>query len=323
VGTLTAISRAPVTLVPIADITIGVRRRKRIKALSGLAESVKARGLLHPILLRNGNELVAGHRRLEACRALGWKEIPARHVDTLSDEDFRLIELEENTERLDLDSFEQSRQRLAEIRQAEAKAKDEALVSGPSGARKSTTGGRPKGCTPGSGRDVAERTGISRGERHRVEQHVVLAEKFPVFQRPEWRKHQVLRAGEALANVPVKEQSRVAHLIDQDALPPADAIAIIENVGTMPVEERQRVLKAAASDDQHERERALVYAAKTPPQPDPRLAMLDHAHDSLKRAAAFKRDDWQPTMRTLAETVAAAIRAMEQDYRKAREAAWQ
>ena len=314
-GSLTTISRAPVALVAIADIKVGVRRRKKLKGIGSLAESIKLRGLLHPIVLRNG-ELVAGHRRLEACRSLGWKEIPARTVDALTDEDFRQIELEENTERLDLDSYEQSRQRLAEIREAEARAKAEFRTD----SARNPKGGRPR--EAGSKRDVAARTGVAPSTRREIEQHVDLAERFPVFQRPEWRKHQVLRAGEALAEVPVKDQARVAHLIDQEALPPADAIAIIENVGTMPAEERQRVLKAAASDDKHEREKALAHAAKVPPMPDPRVEMLHQAHDILKRAAGFKRDAWQEAIRTLAESVGRAVRGMEQDYRKEREEAW-
>jgi ParB/RepB/Spo0J family partition protein len=244
-----AATQAPIIMVPIADIIIGVRRRgtRSVKTgLARLAESIQRRGLLHPILLRNGNELVAGHRRLEACRALGWPVIPARHADILSDEDFRAIELEENTERLDLDSFEQSRQRLAEIRQDEAKAKADTTAEELRGDSPHKSRGRPK--SQGSQRSVAERTGISTHERQRVEQHVTLAETFPVFQRSGWRKHQVLRAGEALAAVPVKDQARVAHLIDQDALPPAEAIAIIKNIGTMPADERGRVLMAERAD---------------------------------------------------------------------------
>jgi hypothetical protein len=44
----------------------------------------------------------------------------------MSDEELRDIEVEENTERLDLGSYDRSKQRLAEIRQAEADAKREA-----------------------------------------------------------------------------------------------------------------------------------------------------------------------------------------------------
>jgi N6-adenosine-specific RNA methylase IME4 len=38
-------------------------------------------GLLHPIVLTPSLKLIAGHRRLEAARKLGWKEIPAHIID--------------------------------------------------------------------------------------------------------------------------------------------------------------------------------------------------------------------------------------------------
>lgn len=49
-------------------------------AVQGLAESIRASGLLQPIMVkptRDGYELVFGLHRLEACRRLGWKRIPA------------------------------------------------------------------------------------------------------------------------------------------------------------------------------------------------------------------------------------------------------
>ena len=42
--------------------------------------------------------------------------------------------------------------------------------------------GRPT--EPGSRRDVAAKTGITRSEQTRIEQHVTLAEQHPAFQRP-------------------------------------------------------------------------------------------------------------------------------------------
>jgi hypothetical protein len=43
-----------------------------------------------------------------------------------SDEELRALELDENTERVDLDDYEASKQKLAEMHQAEAEAKREA-----------------------------------------------------------------------------------------------------------------------------------------------------------------------------------------------------
>ena len=88
-----AISLAEVVAVPINSIVIGARRREKLGRLQALAKSIATRdGLIHPILLR-GETLVAGHRRLEACRSLNWKTIPARQVDRMSDDELRASKL--------------------------------------------------------------------------------------------------------------------------------------------------------------------------------------------------------------------------------------
>lgn len=117
------ISDAAVRLVGIADISIGKRRRQKLGRLTSLTKSIQLHGLIHPIILRNGNELVSGQRRLEACKQLGWKTIPARSVELLSDQELRPIEYDENNQRLTFADFEASSARLAQIRQAEAELK--------------------------------------------------------------------------------------------------------------------------------------------------------------------------------------------------------
>jgi hypothetical protein len=97
--------------------------------------------------------------------------------------------LEENTERLDLASYELSRQRLGEIRQAEADAKREVSEK----FSETPRGGRPpKGEV--SRDKVREKTGIAPAAQRSIEKHVTVAEQFPVFQRPDWKQYQVLEA---------------------------------------------------------------------------------------------------------------------------------
>lgn len=135
--------------VPIEAIVVGERRRKKMGNLASLAKSIEARGLLHPIIIRNGNKLVAGERRLEACKRLGWKKIPARRFESLSDDELRAVELEENTERLDLESFEASRQRLAELRARDAQSREGFSVNK---LNRKSGRGRPPGTVAGSTR---------------------------------------------------------------------------------------------------------------------------------------------------------------------------
>ncbi|MCA9090893.1 MAG: ParB N-terminal domain-containing protein [Planctomycetaceae bacterium] len=71
--------------VQISDIQIGERHRKAMGDLEGLARSIKADELFHPIGLTPQNELIFGLRRLTACREiLGWTTIPARIIDVAS-----------------------------------------------------------------------------------------------------------------------------------------------------------------------------------------------------------------------------------------------
>ena len=67
--------------------------------ISALAESMRCFGQISPIVVTKKNVLVAGGRRLEAARSLGWKSIRAVEVDA-TDELLRLrYEVEENVQR--------------------------------------------------------------------------------------------------------------------------------------------------------------------------------------------------------------------------------
>ena len=63
-----------------------------------LTNSISRQGLLQPIIVRTaageGNEnytIVAGNRRFNACKALGWMEIPSRIVEADDKEAFQPI----------------------------------------------------------------------------------------------------------------------------------------------------------------------------------------------------------------------------------------
>ena len=82
------------------------------QALIALAESIKARGILQPVVVRplddGGFELVAGERRLRAARIAGHDRIPA--IVRKTDEAERLeLALIENMAREDLNPIEEAR----------------------------------------------------------------------------------------------------------------------------------------------------------------------------------------------------------------------
>ena len=91
--------------VPIASITIerGTRQRRELTGLEELAESIRKSGLINPPVVDENNVLVAGERRLTACRdILGWTSIPVQFTRDCSPDQLHLIELEENVRRVDL-----------------------------------------------------------------------------------------------------------------------------------------------------------------------------------------------------------------------------
>lgn len=67
--------------MPIATIKQGSRFRQDLGDIEGLAESIDEIGLLHPVVVRTDGTLIAGVRRLAACKLLGWREIPVTVVD--------------------------------------------------------------------------------------------------------------------------------------------------------------------------------------------------------------------------------------------------
>ncbi len=84
------------------------------EALNDLAESIKAKGVLQPILVRpiaarkGSYELVAGERRLRASKLAGLKEMPAL-VKEMTDLESMAIALIENLQREDLNPIEEAK----------------------------------------------------------------------------------------------------------------------------------------------------------------------------------------------------------------------
>lgn len=44
-------------------------------------QSIKEVGILHPVVVNNNKELIAGQRRIEAAKRLGWPNIPVNIVN--------------------------------------------------------------------------------------------------------------------------------------------------------------------------------------------------------------------------------------------------
>jgi len=88
------------------------RRRFEHEATAGLAESLRAQGVIQPVVLRprpaGGYELIAGERRWRAAREAGLQTVPAVIRDA-DDRDTLLLGLVENVAREDLSPVEEAR----------------------------------------------------------------------------------------------------------------------------------------------------------------------------------------------------------------------
>jgi ParB family chromosome partitioning protein len=92
--------------VPLNNIIVKKRIRKEMGDIVALAESMKRYGQMNPIVLNSRNQLVAGGRRLEAARYLGWLTINAVIVDINDSLPMLEYEVEENLQRQNFSSEE-------------------------------------------------------------------------------------------------------------------------------------------------------------------------------------------------------------------------
>ncbi len=100
-------------MVPIADVKRGQlnpRKDFRDEELAELAESIRTKGLVQPIVVRpitGGYEIVAGERRWRAAQKAGLHMVPVIARD-LSDKEVLELAIIENVQRSDLNAIEEA-----------------------------------------------------------------------------------------------------------------------------------------------------------------------------------------------------------------------
>lgn len=105
-------SAAPlIRMLPLAKITPNPHQaRSSLGNIQELMNSIKAKGILEPILVRpkgDRYEIIAGERRYAASKNIGLTEIPAIEM-IVNDSEAMEISLIENLQRKDLDLFEEA-----------------------------------------------------------------------------------------------------------------------------------------------------------------------------------------------------------------------
>ena len=92
--------------VELDRVIIKRRVRKNLGDLASLMDSLRRHGLMNPVVVSEDFELIAGHRRMEAAKRLGWTTIEVRVVGGKEKADLVEMEIEENTQRKNLTTDE-------------------------------------------------------------------------------------------------------------------------------------------------------------------------------------------------------------------------
>jgi ParB family chromosome partitioning protein len=169
--------------VPLDEIQVGDRCRRDLGNLDELATSIREVGLLHPVVITPDKKLIAGGRRLEAVRKLGWTEVPVRVVTGFEDAALALqAERDENRCRKGFTPSEAAAlgRKLEEMERARAKGRQ--ALAGPSEGpgKKETGSGKLPESAQGDTRDkVALSLGMSGRTYEKAKAVVEAAEREP------------------------------------------------------------------------------------------------------------------------------------------------
>ncbi len=90
----------------VDEIKAKRRIRKDLGDLTQLMESINTHGLMNPIVVNEKKELIAGERRLESVRRLGWITVEVHVVHVDSDAAKIQMEIDENLYRRALSTSE-------------------------------------------------------------------------------------------------------------------------------------------------------------------------------------------------------------------------
>ena len=178
--------------VKIEDVKVGERVREDVGDLNALAMSIKKHGLMHPIVVTDDLRLIAGYRRLQACKMLGWDGIAATVISEVDELGLREMELVENVQRKDLGWPE----KVKSVRELHRLMQERYGASG-------------RGYTGGFGvQELAALLGVSVGTVSQDLQLAALIERVPELAKVE-KKTTALRKVKKIMDVAMREK-RVA-----------------------------------------------------------------------------------------------------------------
>lgn len=167
-------------MIPMDAIVVAGRIRKDNGELDKLAGSISERGLINPItVMENADErytLIAGYRRMEACRMLGFTSMRATVLTPLAADEALMLEIAENEQRKEF-TISERLEYVDRIREVE---KAKALERMSEGARNKQNQGTRVCAYPEKGESrsiVAKKAGFTSSRQ--MDRAEVVAEKRP------------------------------------------------------------------------------------------------------------------------------------------------
>ena len=127
-------------IVDIEKIIVKDRIRKDFGDIQELADDIQQNGLINPPVVNKEYELLAGERRLRACKSLGWKQIEIRMMDTRDAEHELNVEISENDVRKGFTKSERVDYMKRLLRIEQAKGKERMSEAGQGGVKSSDLG---------------------------------------------------------------------------------------------------------------------------------------------------------------------------------------
>lgn len=228
-------------IVEIEKVVVKDRIRKDFGDIQELADDIKQNGLINPPVVNKNYELLAGERRLMACKELGWNQIEVRMMDTRDAEHELNVEISENDVRKGFTKSERVdyMKRLLRIEQAKASEREHSGVKNPS----------PNSDEGRSDEKTAKQFGIGRDT---MRKEIAIADNKDLLDPSdfaEWDEGK-LSTNKAFQKVTASlEQAKRQHIID------SERIKLLENQKPQVIE--KEVVREVIPDDYEETKKRL------------------------------------------------------------------
>jgi len=234
-------------LVNIEDIKIEKRIRKDMGNLEDLANDIKENGLINPPVVTTDLVLIAGERRLQAMKLLGYQQIEVRTFSPKDSEHQLMLEISENEERKDFTKLE----RLDWARQLErierVKAKERQL----SNLKNQNVVDSKNSDERRTDEYVAEKTGIGSKDTYRKEKYI--ADNADEETLDKWNKEEIStnKAYQKIKELEKQLSEKEEDLKEQSEINLSLAYELEEERKKEPEVVEKEVVKEVVPDDYH------------------------------------------------------------------------